>query len=947
MTDKSFELIGQEGSRYRIGPSGLTLGRSHSNQVVIPGDAVSDLHAQIFWSNNRIFIRNLSEMGVLKNGAIVQGESELFANDTLTIGNSNFWFVERDLDQTSRPYVPSYQRRPEMPASNHAPPPQAFSGQFYQPKQKKKRRIWPLVFIAGFSLVVILVGIFLTLSNIESGAPEGSFALTQAAQQVSAYASETSLASGVDGTSLSIPTSTAMPPSTIAPSGTIMPTLETAPASSILHVVSSGDTCEKIASAYGVSVQSLIDLNNLGSGCPLSIGQTLFIPQSTTVIEEGSYIYSECDRAAFVADVTIPDGFILRPGEQFTKTWRLRNTGDCPWTGDYSLVFFGDDSLGGPPSIPFTQDTIFPDQEVEVSVNLRAPSIPGNYNGKWNLINSDKELIPLEGFDSFWVNINVESFGERYFAEPTPSGVSGMTNPSPTYAYEPYVYVGESSGFETVRISTKYTRLYIINNSSWDICRIYIYPSNQSTPDHNYLQVPLNSYDHFIISRLPEGSYNLQAEACSSESGQNWGSVLVNMTLASLTDGNSGVSFPTWVIKDEMSDLQFHEWGFIGNSEGEVPIFVKSEYWPICYIKIWPSIEAEWDWDDPFYIAEDGEAEEWQTVDFWVTPGTYNLEALDCDENLLARANNVDLFQYNTWQVRPWDNESQLKDEGFAGSGWYGCVGDSFCEGYTYKSLIAEGTSDPIVTEFVPLPFHTNMEDVLPVCVIEEYWTSEQTKVGWKCGWEPKEGGYEFTLEVTRGAEYQDYWPRRFYYEARVGARAILLDKRYFNIVEVHPFQVFDDGEQLIEISTTSDVYPLFSVNVYETDKASKFSFEISRSANTFLVDVEKGNRGSYVQGAVILFRPVNNVSKICQDTLVVEESRYPSTWYPDVECPTKNDFQYPLLFTSMYSYLPHDDEDFEVNAQVDGAITYFGSYGNEDSYALFQVNRLELIMYK
>jgi hypothetical protein len=39
-----------------------------------------------------------------------------------------------------------------------------------------------------------------------------------------------------------------------------------------------------------------------------------------------------CDRAAFVADVTVPDGTNFAPGTTFVKTWRLKNNGSCTWT---------------------------------------------------------------------------------------------------------------------------------------------------------------------------------------------------------------------------------------------------------------------------------------------------------------------------------------------------------------------------------------------------------------------------------------------------------------------------------------------------------------------------------------------------------------------------------------------------------------------------------------
>jgi hypothetical protein len=45
-----------------------------------------------------------------------------------------------------------------------------------------------------------------------------------------------------------------------------------------------------------------------------------------------------CDMAKFVTDVTVVDGTEFLPGEEFTKTWRLMNTGSCQWTSEYDVV---------------------------------------------------------------------------------------------------------------------------------------------------------------------------------------------------------------------------------------------------------------------------------------------------------------------------------------------------------------------------------------------------------------------------------------------------------------------------------------------------------------------------------------------------------------------------------------------------------------------------------
>src|SRR5690349_21676550 len=54
-----------------------------------------------------------------------------------------------------------------------------------------------------------------------------------------------------------------------------------------------------------------------------------------------------CDNLAFVADVNIPDGTSMSPGQDFLKTWRVKNTGSCPWGAGYKLVHaYGDDMSG-------------------------------------------------------------------------------------------------------------------------------------------------------------------------------------------------------------------------------------------------------------------------------------------------------------------------------------------------------------------------------------------------------------------------------------------------------------------------------------------------------------------------------------------------------------------------------------------------------------------------
>lgn len=87
--------------------------------------------------------------------------------------------------------------------------------------------------------------------------------------------------------------------------------------------------------------------------------------------------------AAFVADVTIPDGSDIAAGSQFVKTWRIRNSGTCDWGNRFTATFVEGNPLGGPSvvSIPPTDAGGTRD----VSLTLQAPAQPGAYKGKWQV----------------------------------------------------------------------------------------------------------------------------------------------------------------------------------------------------------------------------------------------------------------------------------------------------------------------------------------------------------------------------------------------------------------------------------------------------------------------------------------------------------------------------------------------------------------------------------
>ena len=87
--------------------------------------------------------------------------------------------------------------------------------------------------------------------------------------------------------------------------------------------------------------------------------------------------------AAFIADVTVPDGSVLAPNTSFVKTWRIRNAGTCDWGPGLTLSFVGGAQLGGPAVVAFPATDAGATRDI--SLNLKAPATAGTYEGKWYL----------------------------------------------------------------------------------------------------------------------------------------------------------------------------------------------------------------------------------------------------------------------------------------------------------------------------------------------------------------------------------------------------------------------------------------------------------------------------------------------------------------------------------------------------------------------------------
>lgn len=93
----------------------------------------------------------------------------------------------------------------------------------------------------------------------------------------------------------------------------------------------------------------------------------------------------------FVADITIPDDTVMQPGQNFTKTWRVQNIGQRSWGAGFNLVFV----KGNPMTklVLYQLPQAEPGEEVDISIPMTAPDVPGVYWGDWRLRDDKGELF--------------------------------------------------------------------------------------------------------------------------------------------------------------------------------------------------------------------------------------------------------------------------------------------------------------------------------------------------------------------------------------------------------------------------------------------------------------------------------------------------------------------------------------------------------------------------
>ena len=123
---------------------------------------------------------------------------------------------------------------------------------------------------------------------------------------------------------------------------------------------------------------------------------------------------TSCYGMSFVRDVTIPDNTPVTPGQTFTKTWEVRNTGSCAWDAGFKFAFTGGEQMGGTAyTLP---SSVAAGALTQVSVPMTAPNKTGTLRGNWRMSTASGQFFG----DELYVQVVIGGAG----AAPTNTGAA-------------------------------------------------------------------------------------------------------------------------------------------------------------------------------------------------------------------------------------------------------------------------------------------------------------------------------------------------------------------------------------------------------------------------------------------------------------------------------------------------------------------------------------------
>ncbi len=397
----------QRGQRFSVTKDSIVIGRVAGSDVVISDPEVSRRHASITWEGGQPVIKDLgSTNGTFVNGVRVAGPRALSDGDTIGLGKVQLTFQCPAIAGAR----PTLARAAPPPAYVPSPAPSVEAG------RGPGGFSWVALGLFGLGVILVLAAAaigayFLTKQGEKvAGAPmvvinsPPSGSQVKVGQEVVVQATATD-AKGVTRVELLV--NGVLYHSDVSPN----PQGQSPFISRQSWQASAPGTYTLMVKAYnaagGVSQPAAITVNVVeaattpgpGQPTPTSGGgpsvtptviPTSVVPATSTATSMPTPTGCTLD-AAYVADVTVPDGSVFSPGARIDKIWRVRNSGSCPWGSGYTWVFVSGEQMGAAPTqaVPATAAGA----TVDIGVTMYAPSAPGTYTGYWRMKSPDGQVF--------------------------------------------------------------------------------------------------------------------------------------------------------------------------------------------------------------------------------------------------------------------------------------------------------------------------------------------------------------------------------------------------------------------------------------------------------------------------------------------------------------------------------------------------------------------------
>jgi hypothetical protein len=154
-------------------------------------------------------------------------------------------------------------------------------------------------------------------------------------------------------------------------------------------------------SAIQTAIAATLTASGAQTAATMTVEPTATTEPEDTAVAVPTKTPLPCNAAYFVSE-TVPDGTDFNPGETFTKTWRLKNIGTCTWNTNYKLKFGSGDQMNGPSSQKLA-NSVGPNEQIDIAVDLKAPTTPKSYKGIWQIVDDEGRVFVY----NIWVAIDV------------------------------------------------------------------------------------------------------------------------------------------------------------------------------------------------------------------------------------------------------------------------------------------------------------------------------------------------------------------------------------------------------------------------------------------------------------------------------------------------------------------------------------------------------------